>query len=182
MDISSIVAGNLKRLRESKNLSLDRAAKLTGVSKSMLGQIERNEVTPTITVLWKIANGFKIPFTLLTSEEPRAASVIRAGDITPLTEDDGRYINHPVFPFTEGRPFEICRITVKPGGRLDAEPHLPGTEEFITVFCGQLRVIADEREYCLSKGDSIRFRADAPHSYANPGAEDVELAMTIYYS
>lgn len=181
MDINLIVANNLRELRESKNLSLDQTAKLTGVSKSMLGQIERNEVTPTITVLWKIANGFKVPFTSLTSAKSTDASVVRADDAAPLVEDGGRYMNYPVFPFTEGRPFELCRIIIKPQGVLCAEPHLPGSEEFITVFSGELRVMADKDEYRIFSGDSIRFKADVHHSYENPGAEDTELSMLIYY-
>ena len=41
--MSSMIAANLKRIRKEKKLSLDNAAEMTGVSKSMLGQIERGE-------------------------------------------------------------------------------------------------------------------------------------------
>jgi transcriptional regulator with XRE-family HTH domain len=60
-----VVAQNLRRMREDKKLSLDRLAELTGVSKSMLGQIERGESSPTISTIWKIANGLKVSFTSL---------------------------------------------------------------------------------------------------------------------
>lgn len=40
------IAVNLKRIRKSKNMSLDMLAERTGVSKSMLGQIERGNPTP----------------------------------------------------------------------------------------------------------------------------------------
>ena len=52
-----VFAKNLKRIREDRKLSLDKVADLTGVSKSMLGQIERGDSNPTITTVWKIANG-----------------------------------------------------------------------------------------------------------------------------
>ena len=64
-NIGHIVAENLKRLREERKLSLDAVAKCSGVSKSMLGQIERGVTNPTISTLWKIANGLKISFTSL---------------------------------------------------------------------------------------------------------------------
>ncbi len=51
MTINEAVAVNVRRERKAKGLSLDRAAKLTGVSKSMLGQIERGEQNPTDSVL-----------------------------------------------------------------------------------------------------------------------------------
>lgn len=64
-EINLILAKNLKAFRESKKLSLERVAELTGVSKTMIGQIERGGSSPTITTIWKIANGLKISFTSL---------------------------------------------------------------------------------------------------------------------
>ena len=64
-DISQVIAKNLKEIREQRRLSLDRVAELTGVSKSMLGQIERGESNPTIQTVWKMANGLKVSLTAL---------------------------------------------------------------------------------------------------------------------
>lgn len=182
MDINTRVAGNLRSLRESKKLSLEQAAKLTGVSKSMLGQIERDEVAPTITLLWKIANGLKTSFTSLISAEPSDTDLVKLAELTPLVEDEGRFVNYPIFPFSESHPFEIYRIIIKPQGILRSDPHLPGSEEFITVFAGKTDITLGETEYILVAGDSIRFKADVPHSYRNTGAEETELNMLIYYS
>ena len=65
MNITHTVASNCKRVREEKKLTLDHAAAVTGVSRSMLAQIEKGDVNPTISVLWKIANGYKVSFTTL---------------------------------------------------------------------------------------------------------------------
>ncbi|MDY5211800.1 helix-turn-helix domain-containing protein [Intestinibacter sp.] len=62
------VGRNLKRLRKSLGLSLDEASKLTGVSKAMLGQIEREESSPTISTLWRISSGLKINFISLLDD------------------------------------------------------------------------------------------------------------------
>ncbi|MEC9259838.1 MAG: helix-turn-helix transcriptional regulator, partial [Pseudomonadota bacterium] len=56
------IAQHLKALRKAQGLSLDSVAKLTGVSKAMLGQIERQESSPTISTLWKIASGLDASF------------------------------------------------------------------------------------------------------------------------
>ena len=61
MDVTNVVAGNIRAIREQKKLTLDAASALTGVSRSMLAQIEKGDVNPTISVLWKIANGYKVP-------------------------------------------------------------------------------------------------------------------------
>ena len=107
MDVNKIVSTNLKTIRESKKLSLDQAAKLTGVSKSMLGQIERGDTNPTISVLWKIANGLKVSFTSIIEKAASNAEIIRYEEIVPLKEDDGKYINYPIFLFDDSRDLRL---------------------------------------------------------------------------
>ncbi|SIE94010.1 transcriptional regulator [Mycobacteroides abscessus subsp. abscessus] len=58
-NIHKNIGENLRNIRRSRGLSLDMAAEATGVSKAMLGQIERGESNPTVTTLWKIASGLQ---------------------------------------------------------------------------------------------------------------------------
>ena len=58
-EINLYLATTLKMLRQEKGWSLDKAARETGVSKAMLGQIERGESSPTIATMWKIAKGLQ---------------------------------------------------------------------------------------------------------------------------
>ncbi len=182
MEVTNIVANNVKALRERKKLTLDAAAELTGVSRSMLAQIEKGDVNPTISVLWKIANGYKVSFTSLVEIQNEAVAVITREEIKPLVEDDGKYINYPMFVFDEEKLFETYRIVIKPEGSLSAQPHLKGTEEYISVFCGEVEISVDGKNYELRHGDCIRFNADVPHAYKNIGSIDVELSMLIYYN
>lgn len=59
IDIFKRIASTLKTLRKERGWSLDKTAQETGVSKAMLGQIERAESSPTIATLWKIASALK---------------------------------------------------------------------------------------------------------------------------
>lgn len=181
MEIQNKIALNVKDLRGKKGLTLDEAARLTGVSRSMLAQIEKGDVNPTISVLWKIANGFKVSFSSLTENKTQQSEVIRLSDIKPLTELGNGYINYPIFPFQENRLFETYRIQIDVDGSLYANPHLAGTEEYITVFSGQAEVKADTEVFKLNTGDSVHFKADVPHSYRNIGSDVVCLSMILYY-
>jgi len=182
LSINSAVSQNIKNIREQKKLTLDAAASVTGVSRSMLAQIEKGDANPTISVLWKIANGYKVSFTSLIEEAPKAATVLPADAVQPIIEGDGKYINYPTFGFDEHRGFETYRIVIATGGSLQAEPHLAGTEEYITVFSGKVEIVAAEQIFTLNKGDSIRFLADVPHSYRNIGSDEAQLSMLLYYS
>lgn len=179
MDVTSLVAKNARQARKAKKLTLDGAAAATGVSRSMLAQIEKGEVNPTISVLWKIANGYKVSFTSLVEDRQPGVEVLHRGE--PLAEDEGRYLNYPLFPFQEQTRFETYRIVIQPGGSLDAQPHLKGSVEYITVFAGQVEITVDKEPFTLLQGDSIRFPCDVPHRYRNPGATQTELSMLIYY-
>jgi transcriptional regulator with XRE-family HTH domain len=181
MNINSTVAQNIKQAREKKKLTLDAAANVTGVSRSMLAQIEKGEANPTISVLWKIANGYKVSFTSLIEQAPNPAEVIRADAVSPIIENDGLYINYPAFGFDEKRCFETYRIVIKENGKLEAQPHLAGTEEYITVFSGTVEIVAGEQVFSLNEGDSIRFKADTEHGYKNIGGKECLLSMLLYY-
>jgi transcriptional regulator with XRE-family HTH domain len=182
MDITATVSDNLRATRERMKLSLDTVAKMTGVSKSMLAQIERGEVNPTISVLWKIANGLKVSFTSLLETRKEELEVIKASAIDPIVEDEGRFINQPVFGFDDERRFEFFRIVIQSGGSRESQAHLAGTEEYLTVFSGKVRVTVSGVDYVLSSGDSLRFRSDAVHSYRNDWKSPCELSMIIWYA
>lgn len=179
--INLIIAKNLKIYREEKKLSLERVAELTGVSKTMIGQIERGESSPTITTIWKIANGLKISFTSLINNPQPDANIILKSEVQVLAEDGGKYRVYPSFPFQDDRRFEVYRVEIEPGGFLKSNGHKEGTEEFLTVFDGEVTIGVNDVEYTVENGDSIRFKADRPHSYHNAGETLTRLNMTIYY-
>lgn len=108
--------------------------------------------------------------------------VVLRNEIQVLSEDNGRYRVYPYFPYQEDRRFEVYTVEIEQGGILRSEGHREGTEEYITVFDGELLIVVNECEYKLKRGDSIRFRADRPHTYSNPGEELARLSMTIYYA
>ena len=181
-DSTRLISHNLKNIREEKRISLDKLAELTGVSKSMLGQIERGESSPTIATIWKIANGLKISFTALLTAPQADIRLVRRADLQPLVEDNGKYLLYPYFPIEEGRRFEVYGVEIEKGGYLSAETHPAGTQEFLTVFAGELTVRVNNQEFNLQAGDSLRFKADSPHVYHNSGETLTTLSMVICYN
>lgn len=181
-NLNSIVAKNLSRIRQVNNLSYERVHKMTGVSKSMLAQIEKEESTPSITTVWKIANGLKISFSDLINEQQLPNYIVDKDDINPLIEDEGRYRLYPFFPFEGDRKVEIFSGEIDKNGSLKSDGHIRGTEEFITVFDGELIIMVGNDEYKIKKGSSMKFIADKPHSYTNKSEEQVRFSMVIYYT
>lgn len=180
-DLNLIIASNLKRIREEKKLSLEKVADITGVSKSMLGQIERGESNPTINTIWRIANGLKVSFTSLINFPQVEAIIVHKSDVEPLIEDNGKYRVYPVFPYEDGRRFEMYILEIDKGGYFGTDTHGEKTQEFITVVEGELTLLTNNKEYTVNEGDSITLRADKPHAYHNSGNKLTRLTMVIHY-
>ena len=178
--MNSTVAKNIKRLREENKLSMDELAKLSGVSKSMLAQIERGDGNPTLSKLWKLSNGMKVPFDALTVRPKSPYEIVKTSEIQPLLEDDGRVKNYPIFPDDENRRFAVYYLELDAGSYWESEPHLKGTTEFITIFAGKIEIYADGQSFIVEKGESIRFKADTAHSYKNIGGESAILHMILF--
>lgn len=179
MDINKIVSANIKRLRVDNGLSLDKLSVLTGVSKSMLGQIERCESSPSINVLWKIAEGLKVSFSSLTNEDNDEITKVKIKK--PSVKDNGNFRLFPIFTYKHDQNFEMYRVEIDSQGTFDAVPHSKNAEEFITVYKGGLTVEIDEKSIYIDRGESLRFRADKPHKYVNDSLISTEFSLTIFY-
>ena len=88
------VGQNLRRLRNGLGLSLDEASKLTGVSKAMLGQIERGESSPTISTLWKISSGLKVNFTSLLDDNQNELVLVKKEEVEIIEEEKAESSNN----------------------------------------------------------------------------------------
>jgi XRE family transcriptional regulator, regulator of sulfur utilization len=175
------VAKNLQTLREDRNLSLDKLAEMTGVSKSMLRQIEIGQSNPTIATIWKIANGLRIPFTALLKKQTQA--VVRGAfkEEAPLTSGVEGYRIYPLISFNPERAFETYYLEIEPGVQFHAEPHQGNAEEHVFVMRGQIEItLADEVFHVVSQ-HFISFQADCVHSYQNDGANMAVAILTISY-
>jgi len=166
-NLNLIIGNRLKNIRNKRNLSLDELAKLTSVSKAMLGQIERGKSNPTVSTLWKISTGLRVAFSFFINENQEDLKVIYQNDIIPITEDNDRMKLYSIFPFDANKGFEIFSIELEPGCNHVSTPHNDGVEEYIIVTQGQIEININDKKFVLNKGNSIKFMANKPHTYKN---------------
>ncbi|MBD2864364.1 helix-turn-helix domain-containing protein [Paenibacillus oceani] len=176
------IGHNLQRIRKMRGLSLDKMANLTNVSKGTLHQIERGELQPTVTTVWKIATGLNVSFSALLKEEEAAVTIATRKEVPDVTEDDGRCRVYMLFPFDPQTRIETFTITISPGGRYTSPPHNDGVQEYITIVSGVFRMEVQEEPYTLREGQAIRFAGNVRHSYINDSEADVVLHVVMHYS
>ncbi len=175
------VADNLREQRKRRELSLDQLARITGVSRAALSQIETRKTNPTISVLWKIASGLGIPFNDLIGESRLALSVLRHDDTEVLRSTDRKFQSRPLVPQSGLPQIEMYELTLAARARHTSEPHGPGTRELVVVLAGTLRMVVGDAVEDLSGGDSIVFNADTKHAYENPGPGEARYHNMIIY-
>lgn len=182
-DLTPVVGGNLRRLRNQRGHSLEKLSKLSGVSRAMLGQIELGQSAPTINVLWKIASALGVPFSgLISARQEGSVHVLRAGQAKLLTSHDGSFSSRALFPFDSPRRVEFYQLTLKPGAVEKAEPHNPGTVENLVVAQGTVEIEADGRREQLEAGDAIVFEADVPHVYRSKSQGESVMFLVMTYA
>jgi transcriptional regulator with XRE-family HTH domain len=160
-NINNSLGSRLKNARSQQGWSLDQASKVTGVSKAMLGQIERGESSPTIVRLWSIANGFALPLSYFLTD-------LETTTIPPVlvnNEQDIQVVT--LFPYDKNTGLETFQITFEPGREYLSDPHNEGVVEHIIVVDGCMEYYLDGEWHSLKQGQVVKFAADQVHGYRN---------------
>ncbi|OGQ23771.1 MAG: hypothetical protein A2138_14120 [Deltaproteobacteria bacterium RBG_16_71_12] len=183
-ELDALVGANLKAERGARGLSLDDLARDSGVSRTLLGQIELGRTVPSIGVIWKIAQALGVPFsTLLASSAPRVGTTITERlKAKKLTSADGRFSSRALYPLGDAHAAEFYELWMAPHSREDAEPHRPGTRENLIVTSGRLELTVGNDSFHLEKGDAVNFSADQPHSYINRSGEECWMYLVMNYA
>lgn len=177
--LSHNIAVNLNRIRKSKGMSLDVVAEQTGVSKSMLAQIEKGTANPSVGVLGKILSGLRIEFNDLVQTPVLDSYLVHIDDLVPTKEIEGQYRVMTCFPIADNHMVEIYRIEIEPGGIYKSGSHGERTREYISVLYGELTVVLKDRTETVTKDDVYRFESDQEHQYINKGKE--KLAFSCFF-
>lgn len=178
-NIQNIVAQNIANYRKRHQLSLEKLSTLTGVSKNMLSQIEKGVSNPTITTLWKIANGLHLSLSQLTAESENDIDFIDETDIIPIQDD--KVTIYPYFPYDEHKKFEMFKMEIQGNGKMTSAAHHQHSEEYIIVNTGVLEIEVNNQIYSINHNQALRFKSDVPHTYRNPHDTSVNFTATIYY-
>lgn len=166
--LSYNISKNLNRVRTSRGMSLDAAAEQTGVSKSMLYQIEQGEANPSINVLGKIASGLRIEFTELIASPPENSYLVKISEVFPIKEEE-KYTVRTCFPYEDNKKIELYRIDILPGGVYISGGHGSGTREYIAVLEGVLTIDTGREVQDVSPDEIFRFNCEEEHKYINNG-------------
>lgn len=180
---SKVLCDRVTELRKKNKLTLDQLAAASGVSRSMLSQIERGQANPTLAVTFRIAQAFGISIGELV-DQPWSSStieVVHGNDPNNLFRTDEECRIRTLSPMHMEKNIEFYEIRLSPQARLESAPHFEGTRELLTVTQGSARVTAGNSDCRLATGDSAHYRADLNHCIENTGSVELVCHLVVTY-
>jgi transcriptional regulator with XRE-family HTH domain len=179
-DVIGVLGENLRRRRTRRGLSLERLSKASGVSRAMLGQIELGRSSPTVGVLWKIAQALELPITaLMSAPESHATIVLPEAEAKVLVSGDKRFSSRALFPAAARNRTEFYELRLGPAVIERFEPLPHGAFGNLVVLRGRLEILLRNQTYRLERGDAFFYEADLPHQFRNTEAEEAVIYQVI---
>jgi transcriptional regulator with XRE-family HTH domain len=178
------IARNIKRIRQSKKMSLGRLAKLCGLTKGYMSKIENSDKAPPFSTLSKIANALDTDISLLLAGESEAPEnlslcIVKKDERKEVVSRGTAYgLHYEALAHTKiGKNMEpyVIYPVFREKGVFSHEG-----EEFIYVLKGPYQFVYDGKKYLLDTGDSIYFDSIIPHYGTSVGRNNAEILAVMY--
>jgi transcriptional regulator with XRE-family HTH domain len=179
-DPSTQIAERISTERERRGWSLAELAERSGVSKAMLSKIEREEVSPTATILTRIATAFELTLAGLLEAPDRApAKFMRRRDQPRWQDPASGYVRRQVFQSARN-PLELVEVHLPPGARVA----LPAASyafirQAVWLLSGRLEIREGKNISVLEAGDRLEFGPPADSEYHNPGEKACRYLVAL---
>ena len=167
--LSANLASNLRYVRQRRGLTQQQLAKLCGVPRSTVSQVESGSGNPTLSVLSRLAAALQLSIEEMISAPHGQTAVFRKGSlpIESMGRGGAAWVHRLLPDAIKG--MDIDRMEIAAGGRFSGVPHRPGTREYLCCEKGRITLWVEGEKHELAAGDVAAFQGDQPHSYQNDG-------------
>jgi XRE family transcriptional regulator, regulator of sulfur utilization len=177
--LSGQLGKTIQRLRKAYNLSLSELAEQSGVAKSIISQIERNETNPTLATIWRLSQALDVSIerVLSSSEDEPFIEKTSRGDTPNLMSDDGKVRLAIIGWIKTVEWLQWYDVHAEPGGVLESDAHQRGSIECLSVLQGEMQVEVGGEVLEARAGETLRYRCDRPHIVRNVSGEPAHATM-----
>ena len=177
--LSGQLGKTVQRLRKAYNLSLSELSEQSGVAKSIISQIERNETNPTLATIWRLAQALDVSIerVLQAAEDEPFIEKSTKGETPILLSDDGKCRLAIIGWIKTVEWLQWYDFQAEPGGTLESDPHQRGSIECPSVISGELEVEVSGVIEQARAGDTLRYRCDRAHIIRNTSKKPAHATM-----
>jgi len=180
---ATIVSGNLgktvQRLRKAYNLSLSELSEQSGVAKSIISAIEKNETNPTLSTIWRLSQALDTTIDRVLAEEDEEPFVekLEKSGVPVLTSEDGKCTLAIIGWLKTVSWVQWYDFKAEPGGVLESEGHQRGSVENLAILEGELEIEVDGQVRRAKEGEVLRYHCDREHIIRNVGDKPAHATM-----
>jgi transcriptional regulator with XRE-family HTH domain len=191
--VSNDLGSRLRQARERKGFTVRGLARYVGVSPSLVSQIERGHVMPSVGTLYLITNQLDLVVDDLFKDAAAGASANRDTAHKNAADPIQRPTGRKTIRLAEGvrwerltpRPdpeVEFLYVVYEPGAESCDKDSLirHGGKEYAYMMSGRLGLKLGFEEFQLEPGDSITFDAQMPHRLWTIGKKPAEAIWIVY--
>jgi transcriptional regulator with XRE-family HTH domain len=178
--VNAALADRLRSLRAARGWTLERFAEVSGVSRAMISKIERGEVSPTATILARLAQGLGMTLaSLFTPLQATPDPLLRWEDQQDWRDPESGYVRRNVSP--PGTKAELVYVTFPAGARVvfDNASGTQGFEQQVWLLEGEMALTVGDRTLRLGTGDTLAMSLDAPLVFHNPSDHPARYVVVI---
>ena len=175
------IAQRLRTLRAERQWSLDELARRSDVSRATLSRLENAEVSPTASVLGKLAAAYGLTISrLMHMVEDNFAPLIRR-DAQPLWTDASiGFRRRSVSPPAHTLKAEVLECELEPDTHIAYEaPPRPGLEHHLLLMEGELEISADGQSHDLKPGDCLRYQLYGASTFTTPKGSGARYILVV---
>ena len=176
------IGSRLGDLRKRKKMTLDELSSKSGVSKSIISQIERNISNPTISTVMRIAEALDETLSgfFMDINTEKSSSIENFKETPVINSNDGLYELSILGAGETVSWLQWYLLTMKPKGKLLSKSHGSNTYENITVISGEIEIQLKKQKELLKSGDTFRFATNQEHNLINRSKSITKILMVNY--
>jgi transcriptional regulator with XRE-family HTH domain len=170
-DLGEALAARIRLERTSRDWSLDELAKRADVSRAMISKIEREECSPTATVIGRLSGAFGISMSaLLANAEADGRRLLRFEEQQVWIDPETQYLRRPVSPLT-GAPLQLVEVELPPRAKLSFPAKAYSfLHQQIWILSGRLIFVEGPVVHQLRRGDCLQLGHPQECTFENPSA------------
>lgn len=179
-DLSRSLASTVQEARVAQDLSVNALAERSGVSRAMIGKIERGEAQPTAVLLGKLSGALGMTLSELVARAENTGDLLRRAEDQPVwTDPVTGYHRRAVSPVTDG-PLELVEVELPPGASVSypADAYIFKHEQ-LWILAGNLRFHEGSQIHDLHPGDCLQLGPPSPTTFHNPATTPCRYLVAL---
>ena len=169
----------LHRRRHAAGLSLEDLAARSGVSATMLSEVERGLKNPTVKLAYQVARALACSLSDQIEDAPEAGpAILRAAQRRSLVDVESGVERHGQSGEFRRRGLELVSYVLPPGTSAgEMAPNRAGILEWVGVTRGELVLVLGGEPHRLARGDSATYGPQVATEYRNVGRGACEFLL-----